>query len=160
MKPERILDCAIYPAMDLLPVAMRSPSAVAMMLAIGMQESMLRHRRQVLGSARGYWQFESAGVSGVVNHSTTVNHVHTVLGYLDYDIDYDASRCYVAIEHNDVLAAAFARLLLWTLPQALPQPDDPEEGWQQYMSAWRPGKPQRATWDDFFEQGWQLASET
>jgi len=39
---------------------------------------------------------------------------------------------------------SFARLLLWTLPSALPTTAD--EGWTQYLDAWRPGKPHPATW--------------
>ncbi len=75
---------------------------------------------------------------------------------MDYSPDSDAMSCYVAIEHNDILAAAFSRLLLWTLPGPLPLRGAPTAGWIAYTSAWRPGKPHRETWDVFYAQAWQL----
>lgn len=159
MKAKRILDTAIAPALELLPVEMSSPAAVAMLLAIGLQESRFEHRRQIGGPAHGYWQFEPSGVHGVRSHAATFVHVRQALAALDYTAPSDTASCYAAIEHNDILAAVFARLLLWTVPQGLPSPGDPEEGWQQYLFAWRPGKPHRETWDAYFEQGWQLVSE-
>lgn len=57
-------------------------------------------------------------------------------------------------KHNDVLAAVFARLLLWTLPDALPDVHSYEDGWHQYVSAWRPGKPHPATWRGLYGVAW------
>lgn len=42
---------AIAPALALLPARMSSPSAEVMLLAIGLQESNLTHRRQIGGPA-------------------------------------------------------------------------------------------------------------
>jgi hypothetical protein len=49
-----------------------------------------------------------------------------------------------AIEHNDILAAALARLALWVHPDAIPETE--LEAWQLYLSTWRPGKPKAHTW--------------
>jgi len=60
------------------------------------------------------------------------------------------------LEHNDTLAAAFARCLLWTLPDNLPGEHDPADGWRCYVKAWRPGKPNPETWDNFYQRAWAL----
>lgn len=59
---------AITPALELLPPKMTSPEALIMLLTIGLQESGLQHRRQLVGSsprptgpATGLWQFEQGG---------------------------------------------------------------------------------------------------
>lgn len=125
-----------------------------MLLAIANQESRFQHRKQVGGPARGLWQFElGGGVAGVMAHRATAGHVSRVLEELLYPRLPGA--VYDALSHNDTLACVFARLLLWTLPGALPGPDDPEAGWKQYISGWRPGKPHRGTWDAFYRDAWQ-----
>lgn len=127
-----------------------------MVLAICLQESRLIYRHQLGGPARSYAQFELGGVLGVLRHVASKKHVQAVLSALDYDPEATPATVYEAIEHNDILAAALARLLLYTLPNALPGPDDPDKGWQQYIAAWRPGKPHRSTWNSFYQQAWAL----
>ena len=144
----------IASGMALLPPRMDSPAARAMLYTIGMQESRFRHRRQQPGPARGFWQFERAGINGVLTHRATRNIIRDVLDALRYKDDVETS--YAAIEHNDLLAACYARCLLWTLPGALPGPDEPDKGWQQYMAAWRPGEPHRQTWNTFFYEAARL----
>jgi hypothetical protein len=147
----------IFPAsFALLPENMDSPQARAMLLAIGLQESRFQHRRQVRGPARGFWQFESGGgVAGVLRHSASRDHAIRVCKLLPYPATTEA--VYPALEHNDVLAAVFARLLLWTDAQALPrETDSAEAAWQYYIRNWRPGKPHRSTWDAFHAQSWQM----
>ncbi len=148
---------AVIPATAfLLPPKMESQAARAMLMAIGLQESRFTARTQDGGPARGFWQFErGGGVKGVLNHSATQPHINKVLDALEYDRSSETS--YQSIADNDILACAFARLLLWTLPGALPGPSDPNEGWQQYMEAWKPGKPHRETWDAFYQTAWELA---
>ena len=156
MTPEFFIEHALSPALKLLPPNMDTPAARAMVVAICLQESRLKHRRQVGGPARGYAQFEQGGgVRGVLTHPASKPHIRVVLDMLDYDPNSDAAACYIAIEHNDILAAAFSRLLLWTLPGSLPVRNAPGQGWTQYISAWRPGKPHRDTWDAFYEQAWE-----
>lgn len=159
MSPENLIQNAIAPALRLLPAKMDSDAAIAMLVGIALQESRLAHRRQVNGPARGYWQFEQGGgVRGALTHPASRLHIRSVLAALDYDITADAADCYLAIEHNDILAACFARLLLWTLPDKLPAQTAPGSGWSQYIAAWHPGKPRRASWDGYFADAWELAA--
>lgn len=145
----------IAPALRLLPTVMTSDEARAMLLAIGMQESRLAHRKQINGPARGLWQFErGGGVAGVLRHPATQGHAATVCWHLA-NAGTTAS-VYHALDHDDILAACFARLLLWTLPVALPARDDVQGAWGQYIAAWRPGKPHRHTWDDFYREAWEV----
>ena len=155
MTPEAYLQNALEPALRLLPARMDSRGGRAMVIAICLQESRLKHRRQVGGPARGYAQFElGGGVRGVLTHPATRQYIQIVLAALDYDPTSSAEDCWTAIEHQDILGAAFARLLLWTLPGPLPEPGDAADGWRQYLSGWRPGKPHRGTWDAFYGTAW------
>lgn len=147
----KIREQAIEPALALLPARMNSPQALVMLLAIGLQESRFRHRRQIGGPARGFWQFErGGGVAGVLRHSASRQYAVAVCDARG--VSPVAEQVYQRLEHDDVLAAAFARLLLWTDPKALPAVDDAEAAWQLYLRTWRPGKPHRHTWDLLHEQ--------
>lgn len=142
-------------AFALLPGVMDSPEARALLLAIGMQESGFRARRQIRGPARGFWQFEqTGGTAAVLAHEASRPHAAHVCTELLYPPT--AAACYPALEHNDVLACCFARLLLWTLPDRLAQRGQPERAWAQYLAAWRPGTPREATWPDYVRQAWHL----
>ncbi|MCC6531514.1 MAG: hypothetical protein IT531_03115 [Burkholderiales bacterium] len=148
---------AIYEAaMSLLPPAMNSQEAKALVFAIGFQESGFEHRRQMdNGPARGFWQFEQGGgVRGVLTHPMTKGFATTIVKRLGYD-DYPAT-VWSAMEHNDLLASAFARLNLYWLPQRLPGPTQAQEGWLQYADAWRPGKPHPEKWPENFAKAWQM----
>lgn len=152
------LEVAIRPALAILPERFNSQAARAMLLAIGLQESRFLHRRQIRGPARGFWQFEVAGVSGVLRHKASKALASELLARLGYrSTRISAREVHACLEHNDVLAAGFARLLLWTLPAALPREANPNDGWAQYLAAWRPGKPHRATWDPFYAAAWEVA---
>lgn len=155
MKMELVKINIIEPAASLLPGKMYSVEADCLLIAIGLQESGFKHRRQKGGGpARGYWQFErDGGVLGVMRHHATLGQARAVLTALDYPGDIDLFGIWEAIEHNDILACCFARLLLWSLPDKLPGPDEAEKAWDQYMVAWRPGKPHRATWDANYRRG-------
>jgi len=158
MKPSLLLRQAIRPALALLPPAMTSREAEAFLVAIAWQESRCRHRRQVRGPARGYWQFErGGGVAGVLRHPSTGSHARAICEALD--IDADIAPVYEALEHQDVLAAAFARLLLWTLPGPLPTRTQRASGWAQYLAAWRPGTPHEHTWSQSWLVGWTAVAE-
>jgi len=116
----------------MLPVEMESPAAMAMMVAIALQESRLTYRHQVGGPAKSYYQFEQGGgVKGVLTHPST----RTIAAHVCNEVDVipAAIEVYTAIEYHDILASVFARLLLWTLPQGMPNADDPEAGWQAYV---------------------------
>lgn len=159
MLPELFLQNALIPALGLLPARLDSPAARAMVIAICLQESRLTHRRQIGGPARGYGQFEQGGsVHGVLTHPATKPLIVPVLAALDYPnaLEFD---CWTAIEHNDILACCFARLLLYTLLDALPAENETQKAWGQYISAWRPGAPKPLTWPALYAQAWAIVDK-
>lgn len=151
MTLSEIRERAIAPALELLPARMSSPQAEIMLIAIGLQESGLIHRHQIGGPAKGFWQFEQGGgVRGVLRHHSSREHAQAVCRARN--VIATESAVYAALEHDDVLAAAFARLLLWTDPKPLPAIGDEQGAWDLYLRVWRPGKPHRHTWDALYEQ--------
>jgi hypothetical protein len=65
-------------------------------------------------------------------------------------VPFDQVLIHAKLEFDDVLAAAFARLLLWADPKPIPKVDaDHETAWKCYLRCWQPGKPRRETWDAF-----------
>ena len=156
MSPFTFVNIALVPGLSLLPAEMDSPQARAMVLAICLQESGLQHRRQMGdGPARSYAQFEPIGVVGVLLHPRTKAHADAVCRALD--IPPTPASVIAAIEYSDVLCVAFTRLLLWTLPDALP-PDEhaADAGWKVYLRSWRPGKPRPERWAGSFGVAWDL----
>lgn len=142
----KYFDDYIVPACyEFLPEEMISTGASLMLLAIGQHESGFSKRFQFGGGpARSYWQFELTGLRGVMRHQATRAIAKDVCRRLGYRFeDYPL---FDALPHNDVLACAFARLLLWTLPDPLPAIGDQEESYRQYREAWRPGKPRPEDW--------------
>ena len=156
MTPTTAHQVIIPAALQLVPPQMRSPRAEAMLIAIALQESDFRHRRQIHGPARSFWMFEAIGVAGVLMHNATRQHALGVCMAMGYAPD--AAEIHDAIQHNDVLACAFARLLLWQVPQALPGRDDTEEAYRQYISVWRPGRETPARWNARYQTAWNLVS--
>lgn len=140
----------------LLPTKLDTPEAKAMMFAIPMQESRWDERRQIGGPAHGFAQFELGGIRGVLNHRASGPLIRAVLDRLDYD--YKPETSYEAIIHNDVLMVSYMRCLLWTLPSPLPARHEAGEAWDQYLDAWRPGRPHRASWDAFYEKAWVMVT--
>jgi hypothetical protein len=142
------MDGVIAPALALLPPQFDTKDARTLILAIMLQESGLKTRVQKTnvgtGPARGLAQFErGGGVTGVLTHRAThvlAAHVCDRLG-----VDPTPTAVYAALPINDLLACAFARLLLYTDPH--PLPTTAAGGWDCYARTWRPGKPRRATWD-------------
>ncbi len=147
MTPIDILNTAIIPAVTRLK--MDSTAARRFMLVIALQESRLAHRRQVSadgkesGPASSYWQFEkNGGCRGVLAHRDTAAHIRRVCS--DFDVEPNALALWEAMRYQDIVAACAARLLIYTLPG--PLPETAMDGWTQYISAWRPGKPHPDTW--------------
>ncbi len=152
---------AINAAFKLLPVGMDSPAARVILLAIGLQESRFVHRYQVVqgrhgvkGPARGFWQFElgseasKGGVWGVYLHQASRYWLSIVCAARG--VAFEPRAIWERLEHDDVLAAAVARLLLFTDAQRLPAVGDAVGAWDLYARrTWRPGKPHRQTWDAF-----------
>lgn len=139
---------AINEALSLLPSKMTTRAALVQLLAIGAQESMdYQHRRQMAnGPARGFWQFEkNGGVAGVINHELTRKLAGEICA--KRFVSFDKQAVWEALELDDVLAAAFARLLLWTDPFKLPAIGQAGAAWELYLRTWRPGKPHPDKWD-------------
>lgn len=141
-------------ALALLPPKMDSQEAWAMLYAVALQETRLDARRQIAGPARGFWQFEHSGIVVVLNHPVSGPLIRKVLDRLDYD--YIPFTSLAAIADNDVLAFAYARCLLWTIPEPLPKQNETYLGWAQYLEAWNPGVRRIETWPAFFTQAWKL----
>lgn len=138
---------AIETAFQLLPVSMDSPHARVILAAIGFQESGYLTRIQYgNGPARSYWQFENgrlAGINGVLTHRATVKLAAAVCK--TRGVDPDRMAVWKAMESDDVLGAAFARLLMYTDPN--PLPDNQSDAWEMYAKRlWRPGKPHPDKW--------------
>jgi hypothetical protein len=151
--PEAALVDIIQPAMGLLPARMGSATAEVLLLAIALQESGLSTRWQVTapakpakkGPARGLWQFElGGGCAEVTTHPSLGAQTRAVCVVRGWQAT--APAIYEAIERDDILAAALARLLLWVQPNALPEMGDEEGAWRAYLRGWRPGKPHRDRW--------------
>lgn len=152
MKLKEIVAGAINPALSLLPAKMDTPAARVQMLAIGLQESRFQYRRQLgNGPARGLWQFErGGGVRGVLTHPASRDHAYRICGLRG--VEPVAAAVHPALEFDDVLAAAFARLLMWTDAWRLPAVGNAQGGWDMYIRTWRPGKPHPQTWGGLYAQ--------
>lgn len=149
-----IVKTVVPAAFTLLPTRMDTPDARAMMYAIGLQESRFIYRQQLGGPAMGFWQYEEAGVKGVMTHAATRDLVAQVLDQMGYPPSLPI--VHRALADNDILAAIFARLLLWTHPNVLPNVSQATKGWMYYYTLWRPGKPRQSTWEAFFQQAWVI----
>lgn len=153
----QIVETAIKPAYEILPPNMASDRATLMLLAIGLQESRFAYRRQLAdGPARGFWQFEQGtarskgGVWGVYLHRASAEQLRVVCRARDVSLDPKA--IWAQLEHDDVLAAAVARLLLWTHHAPLPAIGAESEAWSYYLNLWRPGKPHPETWPELYQR--------
>lgn len=135
---------AVNESYKLLPLKMDSPFARVNQAAIGQQESGYLVRRQYgNGPARGYWQFEEGGgVKGVMEHKATSELARSVCHARG--VPFVRRTVWEALETDDVLAAAFCRLLMWTDSGKLPTSED--DGWAMYARTWRPGKPHPDKW--------------
>lgn len=156
---KKIISEVVEPALQLLPVGMDSPKARVLLLAIALQESRFEHRRQLVGNppkpngpAKSFWQAEMGGgmVRGVRTHPKTAATVQQIIQARG--VAHNDAAIWDAIEHDDVLACALARLLLFTDPKPLPEIGDVNGAWDTYARVWRPGKPHRASWDALYAQ--------
>jgi len=142
-----ILRTAINPALGMLPPKMDTDAARVMMLAITLQEADALHRVQFGGGpAHGLWQFEEGGgVRGVMTHPASRDFARTICAARR--VPFFRHTVWETLPHDDILAAAFARLLLWTDFKPLPGVDAPAaEGWDYYERNWQPGKPHPEKW--------------
>lgn len=132
---------AIRGAARILPANMFNDPLrpVTAMLAVQLQEAPNQEQKQIGGPAVGTYQFENGGgIKGVLTHPLTRNHAAAVCQALGVPATRDG--VYAALQtKDDVLDAAFARLLLWADPFRLPAYGDVEGAWQLYLRQWRPG---------------------
>lgn len=164
--PRTFLVAAILPALDLLPTSMTSVEAKAMLLAIALQETELKARRQEVysqtkkawidGPARSYWQFELGGLAGVLRHPATQAHAARFVEALGY-ADTTPPQLLDIMVYDSVLAAGMARLnLFWDAAPLPRRADGPEVAYLYYDRTWRPGKKRPQDWPP----NWQLAWDT
>lgn len=143
-----VIEKIITPA---LPPNLRTPPAVVELLGIGLQESRFKHRLQVGGPARGFWQFErGGGIKGVLTHPASKAAAASYAA--SANVEPTAAACYKAVAENDQLACQFARLLLLTDPAPLPAVGDQDAAWAYYLRNWRPGKPHPQTWPELYQR--------
>jgi hypothetical protein len=148
---DKLILSTLQKAFNLLPAFMNTPEAEVMLIAIGLQESELIERRQIvagqpIGTAKGLWQFEfNGGVKGVVTHLESKDLMKWVARRRK--VEWDPYKIWDALEHDDVFAAAAARLLLYTDTKPLPKIDQSVEAWDYYLRVWKPGKPHPGRWD-------------
>lgn len=126
--------------------------------AIGYQESKYKTRIQSgNGPARSYWQFENgrlSGINGVLSHKATAAMAKTVCKACG--VEPERMAVWKAMETDDVLGAAFARMLMYTDPQ--PLPTNAQQAWEMYANRlWRPGKPHPDEWPDSWAFGLECA---
>lgn len=147
MALESVFRAAVLPALSLLPPKMDSDAAHLEMLAITLQEAEAIHRVQLAGGpAHGLWQMEEGGgVRGVILHPMSRDFARALCA--SRRVPFDQHSVWQALVSDDILAAGFARLLLWTDFHPLPDVDAPcEQGWDYYERNWKPGKPRPADW--------------
>lgn len=150
MTPREARNGPVADALLLLPAKMTSPQAELMLLATTLQEDPQQRRRQwPTGPARGLWQFEPGteesrgGVVGIYLHPASRDPLRGLC--LARGVQFDPEAIYERLQHDDVLAAGLARLLLFTDPAKLPGLGDEEGAWQLYLRTWRPGAFTRGT---------------
>ena len=150
----KLAHAALNIAIEILGEKYGTNEAKLEVLSIGGQETKYTARRQLikkdgklqpLGPATSFWQFEQGGgVVGVLKHPASATLAKRLCAVRD--VAPTAAAVWAAMEHDDVLGAGFARLLLLTDPGRLPKIGDVEAGWTIYVKNWRPGKPHKDTW--------------
>lgn len=159
---------AIDQAFKLLPAKMDSRQARIVHAATGYQESKFLSRKQIItvnrdgqrinvpeGPANGFWQFEAGGgVKGVMNFKFSGMPDLARRVCHECGVPFVQDQVWKALAVDDVLAAAFARLLMYT--DAAPLPKTESEAWAMYARTWRPGRPHPETWAD----AWAFATKS
>lgn len=159
MTLEETIMLAYLPAVKIINIR-DSASARVMLLAIGLQESLFEYRRQMgNGPAMGFWQFErGGGVRGVLHHPASKDRAAWLCAARD--VEPVPTPVWLALQRDDVLAAGFARLLLWTDAAPLPGVDDEAGAWAYYLRNWRPGKPHPKTWPKYHKLARDFVAES
>lgn len=161
MQLKHLLRHVVRPALTILSELadkpMGGPEVECLMLAIALQESDAAARAQHGGPARSYWQFERrGGFYGVRNHARTKDLAAALAKALD--LAGDEEMLWLAFPDNDLLAAGFARLLIYSDNAKIPALGAQDEAWQYYLRNWRPGKPGPGRWPKCYTAALQLVS--
>jgi hypothetical protein len=135
------------------------PAADAMSIACGFQESRFATRDQrdaanAIGPATGWWQFEkNGGVAEILEARQTRDVATELCRRAGVKAERDPVWRLFASAAGDELACAFARLLVWKDPAALPSAA--QEAYAYYDRNWRPGKKRPQDWP----ASWAVALE-
>jgi len=124
--------------------------ATVELLAIMGQESGWRDIEQRDGPARGPAQFEVEACTAVLDNPASVGMAHGACAALG--VAPTGAAVYAALIADSRLAVAFARLLLWCDPHALPATFSSTEGWDCYVRTWRPGDEDLPRWEAVWAQ--------
>jgi hypothetical protein len=144
MSPRNFMLRVIEPGLALVPGYMACDQSRVLLMAIAGQESNWSARAQSGdGGALGYWQFQQDGVAGVLDGVASGAVLRSIIATLDVP----QTSVWSALQYNDPLACAVARLCLWNDPAALPAIGEIDGAWDYYVRNWRPGKPDRSRWD-------------
>lgn len=165
MDEQIFYDLVAPAAANFFSPALNTPRSRAMIIAIGLQESQFKHRQQLIGGYRDWWksitgpavsffQFEKIGIRGVLEHPASRDMALELIDNLGYP--EDVHTLWQALRHNDILATGFARLALWRIPDALPDPDEETLAWLQYVDSWKPGKPHPERWGANWARAWEI----
>ena len=144
MSPRNFLVRAIEPGLALVPGYMVSDAARVLLMAIAGQEMGLSQRAQIVASGPppglGYWSFQADGTADVMQRQPSL------MAAICATLDVPTTSVWTALQYNDALACAVARLCLWTDPAPLPAIGDQAGGWNYYLTNWRPGRPDQSRW--------------
>lgn len=146
---------AVNESYKLLPDKMDTLEARCQQAAIGWQESKYLTRVQYGGGpAHSYWQMEeTGGVHGVMNFKADGGKIAALARSVCHarGVPFVRHDVWKALATDDVLGAAFCRLLMYT--DAYPVPKTEKEGWSMYLRTWRPGRPHPEYWPQAWEFG-------
>lgn len=174
MTPELLLPTIVL-GLNQMPEKYRSRDAAAMILAICCQEQglgggefasrqqlvMRSGKKRAVGPAKGWCQFERAGIAALLTHTATSYQLHLQAESRGYprggaQLHWYRDTLHNAVKFDDVLMTQLARLNLWWHPGRLPcfmhidgielNAAQREYGWGYYLKTWGPGKPHKRRW--------------
>lgn len=167
MTPELFYSLIIGPTLSELTAFDKKPGldssqADVMMLAIAIQESGLKARRQMpKGPARGYWQIEPpTAIDTLIRYRpardfcTAIGIKIPTLSEVGGELKKYASAVkefQSALEWNDSAAGAIARGILRLDKKPLPAVGDEADAWSCYLRCWRPGNERPEKWPLAYE---------
>ncbi|MDO8908916.1 MAG: hypothetical protein Q7W55_10535 [Pseudohongiella sp.] len=165
MNAQTYHDLVVPAAARFFPASFNSLEARALVIAIGLQESEFKHRRQLVRGFRDWWksvttpaagfqQFERIGISEVLRHNASRKMALTVLEQFGYPEDVDT--IHEALVHNDLLCAVWSRLALWRHPDPLPGEHEMARAWNYYLRIWAPGIPHPEKWEACWREAWRI----